>query len=57
MRLNSLLTFGCRKFFGAKGTPPPKQTKLSFATKAKDDDAEGSDTKENSDPQAGTSMC
>ncbi|KAF7541191.1 hypothetical protein G7Z17_g12030 [Cylindrodendrum hubeiense] len=40
------------KFFGAKGAPPPQQTKLSFSTKAKKDETkqeEDVSAKENSD--------
>ncbi|PNY24697.1 DNA ligase [Tolypocladium capitatum] len=45
------------KFFGVKGSPPPQQTKLSFATKAPknevvDEDGEGDvSAKENADPE------
>lgn len=40
-----LMVWDFRKFFGAKNGPPQQQTKLSFSTKAKKDDAKKGELK------------
>lgn len=51
------LTIACSKFFGAQGAAPPRQSKLSFSTKAKKeetaDSEEDTSVKENTDPEKG----
>jgi DNA ligase 1 len=58
-RLIANTNLRCSKFFGAKGGPPPQQTKLAFSSKAAKaepscEPEEDVSSKENSDPEKGT---